>query len=190
MNITYDVFIRNTTTLRAHALKPNANSGDRYNITLGSHVFCYVQQSAPKDANSLVIYNNTVTTVGELVLKQRELQPDCSVNYHTLKEVVVGDGGPAFTFEQANFVVFVPANQQALSEAEGGGGQQEEITQDDDPISAQGAQEGLAKTTWNNTFLEAFPFLGVPHCMGVHVFVSASALFRFGPELVRYFLGV
>jgi hypothetical protein len=72
-----------------------------------------------KDSNSLVIYNNAVTTVGQLLNKRREMDPTSVVNYHKLNEIPADGDGPSFTLTNSHTIVFAMANPMAMDEGEG-----------------------------------------------------------------------
>jgi hypothetical protein len=72
-----------------------------------------------KDADSLVIFNNTVTTVGQLLNKRREMDPTCALNYHKITDKPAGGVGPSFTLTNSHSIVFAMANPMAMDEGEG-----------------------------------------------------------------------
>ena len=72
-----------------------------------------------KDADSLVIFNNTVTTVGQLLNKRRDVDPMCVLNYHKITDKPAGGVGPSFTLTNSHSVVFAMANPMAMAEGDG-----------------------------------------------------------------------
>lgn len=70
-----------------------------------------------EDSHSQILFNNVLTTVGEVLKLKRESMPLADINYHD----ILDDDGVKFKLAQKHHVVFQPQASQQVTEVEGGG---------------------------------------------------------------------